>query len=276
MIELVRSLWRHRRLLRDFVVRDLRARYVGSSMGFFWSVIFPIVNLCVYMFVFRVLLRTRFDDQASETSTALVMLAGIMVWQAFAETLSRATNCLVENSNLIQKIVFPSEILPAYLGVSALVNMVIGLPIVILGVLFLSPHERFAPTFNADKFGPAILLLPLLVGLQFLFTIGLGYLLAAVNLLLRDVFHVIGVLTTVWMFATPIFYPPRAVETANYGWLLDVNPMHWLIEAYRDVLTDGDWPQWQLVARFALVALLTLAVGAQVFMRQRRRFPDLL
>ena len=86
-------------------------------MGFFWSVIFPIVNLFVFMFVFRLLLKARWGDGASEKDTALIMLAGILVWTAFSETISRATNCLIENANLIQKVVFPSQILPVYLSV---------------------------------------------------------------------------------------------------------------------------------------------------------------
>ena len=100
------TLSQNRRLLKDFVLRDLKARYVGSSMGFFWSVIFPIINLFVFMFVFRLVLNARFSDKQGPEEVALIMLAGIVVWSAFAETISRSTNALVENSNLIQKVVF--------------------------------------------------------------------------------------------------------------------------------------------------------------------------
>ena len=144
MFSLIRSLAGNRRLLKDFVIRDLKARYVGSTMGFFWSVIFPIINLFVYMFVFRLVLKARWSDHQGPLEVALVMLAGIVVWAAFAETVSRSTNCLVENSNLIQKVVFPSEVLPVYLTLSSLVNMAIGFPVVILCVLwfaYLSPPE---------------------------------------------------------------------------------------------------------------------------------------
>ena len=119
-------------------MRDLKARYVGSSMGFFWSVVFPIINLFVYLFVFRVVLNTRWSDKQGATEVALVMLAGIVVWAAFAETISRSTNTLVENQNLIQKVVFPSEVLPVYLTISAIVNMCIGLPVVLLCTVWLA------------------------------------------------------------------------------------------------------------------------------------------
>jgi len=294
VFRILSSLWRNQRLLKDFVVRDLKARYVGSSMGFFWSVVFPIINLCVYMFVFRLVLNQRFHDEASTTDVAVWMLAGITVWTAFAETLSRTTNCLVDNANLIQKVVFPSEVLPAYLVVSSLINMCIGLPIVLLGVLYfvylkdpngvevaalgLQDVHIKAPVRNMGL-GLSLLSLPLLFGVQLVFSCGLGYFLSAFNLFLRDTFHLIGVGTTVWMFATPIFYPAVMVEQGRGGqfaWILVVNPMHWLIECYRDVLVFGEWPNAIGLGKFALVATLTFGLGSAVFMRQKRQFPDLL
>jgi ABC-type polysaccharide/polyol phosphate export permease len=297
VIALLRSLRSHHALLSGFVWRDLKARYVGSAMGFFWSLVFPIVNLFVFMFVFRLVLKARWGDATpveitqdggtridmvglgtgSTKETGLVMLAGILIWSAFAETLSRATNCLVENSNLIQKVVFPSEILPPYLTVSSVVNMLIGLPVVLVGVL----------VFTDLGLGAPLLLAPVLLGLQLLFTMGLGYFLATLNLYLRDTYHVVGVATTVWMFATPIFYPPQLVETASvqlgnsgrflhFNWLLEVNPMHWLIDSWRRVLIFNHWPEWDLLLRFGAVSVVVFGLGAWLFMARRREFPDLL
>lgn len=287
----IRSLARNRRLLLGLVARDLQARYVGSAMGFFWSVVFPFLNLLVYMFVFRMVLGVRFNDAASPGQTALWMLAGITIWQAFGETVSRSTNALVDNQNLIQKVVFPSEILPAYLALSALVNMAIGIVIVLGGVawfVWVDPQGGALPaealqraTTSGDPshqlgFGPTLLLVPLLALLQAAFTIGLGTLLAAFNLFLRDVYHLIGVFMTVWMFATPIFYPPELVVKKGYGWMLDWNPMYWVIDAWRGALLFGEWPDWAVLARFAAVALAALVAGTAFFMRQKPRFPDLL
>jgi lipopolysaccharide transport system permease protein len=295
--QLLGSLARNRRLLREFVVRDLKARYVGSSMGFFWSVIYPVLNLFTYMFVFRLVLKIRFEDQASPADTAIWMLAGITVWVAFAESVSRTTNCLVENSNLIQKVVFPSEVLPVYLVSSSLINMCIGLPVVLGGVAWfaylgpwlfpeevhtasLAVQEILTPPVHRDlALGLPIAALPLLMFLQGLFTIGLGCLLATLNLFLRDTFHLVGVFVTVWMFATPIFYPDNLVTEAEHGryaWLLDVNPMYWLIESYRSVLLFAHWPDPWMLGRFTAVALATFLLGSTFFMRQKPIFPDLL
>ncbi|MHC4262384.1 MAG: ABC transporter permease [Planctomycetota bacterium] len=288
MLQLFRSLLAHRALLRDFIVRDLKARYVGSAMGFFWSLVFPVVNLFVFMFVFRLVLKARWGDtggagdypgDGSPGETALVMLAGILAWSAFSETISRGTNALVENANLIKKVVFPSEILPPYLTVSSLVNMMIGVPIVLAGVVVFTDKSLAAP----------LMTIPLLLLLQGLFTIGLAYLLATLNAMVRDVYHVIGVALTVWMFATPIFYPAQMVADSfqslgggaggfllPLGIILEVNPMHWLIDSWQRVLVFQLWPQWDLVARFALATLLILVIGAGIFRDQRRTFPDLL
>jgi ABC-type polysaccharide/polyol phosphate export permease len=277
VLTLSRSLFRHRRLVRDFVARDLKARYVGSSMGFFWSVVFPVVMLFVYMFVFRLLFKVRWGDEHGPKQTGLIMLCGILVWVAFSETLSRATNCLVENANLIQKVVFPSEVLPAFLGISSLVNMLIGLPIVVLGVL----------AWTDNPIGPSMVMIPALIALQMLFTLGLAYFLAVMNLYLRDTFHVIGVALNVWMFATPIFYSDKMVREArilptetfeghSVEFLLWINPMHWLIDSWRQVLVFGKWPDPMHLYGLLLVGVAVFALGSLFFQAQKPRIPDLL
>src|SRR5688500_9384256 len=174
-------------------------------MGFFWSVIFPLVNLFVFMFVFRLLFNTRFGDNMGPKETAFFMLAGILVWGAFSETVTRSTNSLVENSNLIQKVVFPSEILPVNLALSSIVNMLIGMPIV--AVVYWTSVD--------SPIGWPLLCTPFLLALQVLFTVGLGYLLSTFNAPWRDTNHLVGVGVQVWMLCTPIIYPPLFVLQAT-------------------------------------------------------------
>lgn len=286
MFELLRSLRKNKRLFADLVKRDLTARYVGSSMGFFWSVIFPLLNLFIYMFVFSFVLKTRWAGGQSDEETALLMLSGILVWQAFAETTSRSTNTLVENQNLIQKVVFPSEILPVYLATSALINMLIGVVIALCGVAWyawISPPTpdvaaaaSALPAARTLGFGLSLVSLPILLALQAVFTLGVGYFFSALNLFARDVYHLMGVALSVGMFMTPIFYPAKMVDEAGLGWVLKINPMYWLIDSYRLVLVYGEWPRPPVIAAFATVALLVLLGGSTFFLRQKPRFPDLL
>lgn len=389
MLAFLASIRKNRRLVADLVRRDLHARYVGSTMGFFWSVIFPIINLCVYLFVFRFVLKMRWSDQQGDAEVALLMLSGILVWQAFAESTTRMTNALVDNANLIQKVIFPSESLPVYLTLSSLVNMAIGIVVAIGCVTWFAyvrpgparPPEpalvvhldsggsvSLAETFrcaseaastkytartvtdtsaagwqqpaagkkagtflnagwgdrvyttsgewakvlgkeghvlkidrwrnhtgaNVDPprdgvqaivlgdperpigLSISLVALPLLVLLQGVFMLGVGCLLATFNLFVRDTYHVIGVLLTVWMFATPIFYPERLVHNSGYGWVPAVNPVSWLITCYREVLVYGAWPDPMLLARFGAAGLALLLLGSTFFMRHKPRFPDLL
>ncbi|MEZ5976034.1 MAG: ABC transporter permease [Planctomycetota bacterium] len=286
MFRYLRTIRDHRQLVADFVRRDLRARYVGSSMGFFWSVVFPIINLIVFTFVFRMILNARWSDFQDGTTVAVIMLMGIVIWSAFAESMSRCTNSLVENSNLIQKVVFPAEVLPTYMVISSLINMLISFPVVLAAVIWLGyvdpitdpavlakMAEAGDPGFNL---GPSLVVLPLLLLLQGLLTAGLGMFFAAFNLFWRDTFHLMGVALTVWMFATPIFYPALAVERKGFGWLLDLNPMHWLIDSYRRIGLNGQWPEWSRLGMLALVSMLLLHLGSSFFRSQKNRFPDLL
>ena len=290
MFTILKSLAAHKRLLKELVARDLKARYVGSSMGFFWSVVFPVLNLFVYMFVFNVILRMRWHDAPLEGEVPLIMLTGILVWAAFSETVSRTTNSLVENANLIQKVVFPSEVLPVYLTGSSLVNMLFGVAVTIAGVVYygyINPEtidyaalalkmEPGEPMPRPFKLGLSLFSLPVLFLFQGIFTIGLGFFLATLNLLLRDTYHLVGVFLTVWMFGTPIFYPEDMVVNAGYGWILWLNPMHWLIDSYREAIIYGAWPSLMSVGLFAAVAVVTFGLGAAFFRSQKDRFPDLL
>lgn len=287
-LAILRSLRKNRRLVGDFVRRDLRSRYAGSSLGLLWSVLFPLINMAVYMFVFQLILKARWGDKMTAQEVTLIMLTGIVVWMSFAESLHRTTGCMMENSNLIQKVVFPAEVLPTFLSISSLVNMLFGFPIVMLGMTYVAymfenyAVMRAAAVTGGDVVGPALgwgaglIVLPLLFGLQLVFTLGLSLFLATFNVLVRDIQHVMGVATTVWMFSTPIFYPAEKVRIEGFGFLLEINPMYWLIESYRAVLLYGTWPDWLLVGRFALVALLLFAFGSHVLQKYKPRFPDLL
>src|SRR5689334_8387623 len=196
------------------------------------------------MFVFSVVLDARWAASQPKEETALLMLGGIIVWQAFAESVSRMTNTLVENQNLIQKVVFPSEVLPPYLVLSSLINMLIGTGITLLGVVwfaYLHPlhYDPAAPPAHVLCLSWSLCSLPVLMLLQAVFTLGLGYLFAALNLFLRDIYHVMGVALQVWMFLTPIFYPASKVKEAHMEWVLASNPMYWLIDSYRNALLYG-------------------------------------
>lgn len=289
ILRLYRSLRLHAPLVWNFVDKDLKGRYIGSTAGFFWSLVNPLLSLATYTFVFSFVLNSRWSDQQPTSQVVLMMYLGILTWGCHAEIVSRCTGTLVENGNLIKKVVFPSEILPAYISMSALANLLIGLGFVVLGVVacgYVFPAVDPTPPgwtpgpgergFEPLRFGLSFLCVPLLFALHLCFSAGLGYLLSTLNLLIRDVGHFSSALITIWMFGTPIFYPESLVRERGYGWVVDLNPMAWLVQAYRGAILFGHWPEPLVLAKLALVSLASLWIGTRFFFKAQHRFADFL
>jgi ABC-type polysaccharide/polyol phosphate export permease len=266
LIALARTAVRHRGLIATFVKRDLKGRYAGSALGSVWAVAQPLVLLAVYSFVFGQIIKMDFRppgvQKLPEAWTAFFLFSGMVPWLAFSETLGRSTVVILENGNLIKKVAFPSEVLPIYLVVYGLVNMLIGIAILVLGSIYVG----LTP-------GPSLAWLPLLLLLQAMFTLGLGYLLSALNVFVRDTMQVMGLLLTIWMFLTPIFYLVSMVP-AGAQRALRWNPMLHLIEAYRAVFVDRVSPSPDSLVVFGGVALGTLFLGYVCFARSKHRFAD--
>lgn len=259
-----RTLLVHRKLIASFVRRDLRGRYMNSVLGLSWAVIQPLSLLLLYTFVFAVVLRVRLGATGTTTSFALYLFCGMLPWLAFAEGVTRSASVVLEHAHLIKKMVFPSEVLPAYAVASALVIELIGLGVFLLAVaaLFRMP-------------GWTLVLLPLVMACQVMFTLGLGWFLASLNVFLRDVGQVLGLGLTLWMLVTPIFYPPEMIP-ARFHALLAWNPLHHVVQGYRDVVLEHRVPDLFQLALLGGVALATFLAGHWFFRRSQRAFVDVL
>lgn len=259
-----RVLLAHRRTIEAFVRRDIRSRYVTSVMGVSWAVIQPLALLALYTFVFAHVLKIRLGGGGSTASFALYLFCGMLPWLAFAEGVTRAASVILDQAHLLKKVVFPAEILPVYVVVSALVTEFAGLAVFLAAVgLF---HRGL---------GWALLGLPVVVGLQLLFTLGLAWLLAGLNVFLRDVGQVLGLAMTLWLFLTPIFYPPEMIP-AGFRWLLALNPMYYVVEAYRALVLEQRLPALAQVGALAAMALVAFVGGHWFFERSKHAFVDVL
>jgi lipopolysaccharide transport system permease protein len=258
------GLYRHRALVRSFVKRDLQARYKGSAIGLFWSVIHPLIMLVLYTFVFSSILKVRVGISEGTEQFALFLFCGLLPWNAFAEGLHRSTGVILENANLIKRAVFPSEILPVYPVIAGIVNELIGFGI-LLAALLLTGHS----------ISPVMLLLPAILLLQVMLTTGLAWIVAGATVFIRDLGQMLGVMLTLWIFLTPIFYPPSAVPQGMRV-LLMVNPMYALVEAYRSLILKGQLPAWGSVALLASISAVAFAAGYRVFTRMQPAFADVL
>ena len=263
--EMLCSLWRNRALVIALTRREVAGRYRGSFLGMFWSFFHPVFMLAVYTFVFSVVFRARWGGGGeSKTEFALVLFAGLIVFNLFAECANRAPGLILMNVNYVKKVIFPLEILPWVTLGAALFHAFVSLSVWVVAycILFGFPHVT-------------VLYLPVVVFPLCLFIVGVSWILASLGVYLRDVSHVVGILTTVLMFLSPIFYPVSALPE-SYRILLYLNPLMPALEQARDVLFFGNSPNWPVL--FGYYAMMScIAWGGFVwFQKTRKGFADVL
>jgi len=263
--EMVSSLWRNRGLVGVLVKREVVGRYRGSVMGIVWSFLNPVLMLSVYTFVFSVVFKARWSgSQDSKTEFALLLFAGLIVFNLFAECANRAPGLILANVNFVKKVVFPLEILSWVSVGSALFHAAISLGVWLIAYVIL--------------FGPppaTACLLPLIIVPPLLFAVGISWLLASLGVYLRDVAQVVSIVTSILMFLSPVFYPASALPE-EYRILLMLNPLTPAIEQAREVLFWGTVPDLLTLAANLLGAAATAALGFAWFQKTRRGFADVL
>jgi lipopolysaccharide transport system permease protein len=263
--ELTASLWRNRSLIRAMVKREVLGRYRGSILGVLWSFFNPVFMLTVYTFVFSVVFRARWStDSDSKTEFALVLFAGLIVFNLFSEAINRAPGLVLSNVNYVKKVVFPLEVLPWISLGSALFHFAVSLSVWLIGyiVLFGAPHLT-------------IIYLPLILLPLILLTLGLSWLLASLGVFLRDVTQLIGITTSVLMFLSPIFYPVSALPE-QYQSLIFMNPLTIVIEQVRAVLFWGKAPEFGILAVHFVITAIIAWLGFIWFQKTRKGFADVL
>lgn len=264
-VEMVASLWRNRSLIYASAKREVLGRYRGSALGLLWSFFNPLFMLTVYTFVFSEVFKARWSAaSASKTEFALVLFAGLIVFNLFAECINRAPGLIISNTNYVKKVVFPLEILPLVGLLAAAYHMLISLSVWLAAyaILFGFPHAT-------------VLLIPLIVLPFCLFIMGLSWALASLGVFLRDVSQLIGVVVTTLMFLSPIFYPVSALPE-TYRHILYLNPLTPVIEMTREVLYWGKLPDFALLGIYWLATGLIAWLGFVWFQKTRKGFADVL
>lgn len=263
--ELLASAWRNRGLIMASIKREVLGRYRGSFMGILWSFFNPLFMLAVYTFVFSVVFKARWGiGSDSKTEFALLLFAGLVIYNLFAECITKAPGLILANVNYVKKVLYPLEILPWVTLGSALFHGAISLGVWLLAylVFFGLPQATFV-------------YFPLIVFPFALLIMGFSWVLASLGVFLRDVAQVIGVVTTVFMFLSPIFYPASALPS-DYQVLLFANPLTPIIEQTRDVLFWGKSPDFLLLGLYLLVSSVIAWLGFAWFQKTRKGFADVL
>lgn len=265
ILELFKSPWENRGLLKSLVVREVVGRYRGSVLGLLWSFLNPLLMLAIYTFVFGVIFAASWSGGTGATSEfALILFAGLLMFNFFSNCFTRAPTLILGHPNYVKKVVFPLEILPWVALGSALFHLLISLVVWIMAyvVFFGWPHMT-------------IVFLPLVLIPFAFFTLGVTWFFASIGVYLRDVAHVTGILTTILLFLSAVFYPVESLPEAIRPYTF-LNPLIPPIGMARGILFFGASPPWGVLILYSLGALLVAWLGFAWFQVTRRGFADVL
>ena len=260
---LLATLVEHRALLRQMVVRDVTARFVGTSLGAVWNLIQPFILLCLYTFVFGVIYRVRFAVDG--VGFVPFVFCGLWPWLAFQDACLRSVTVIVENAQLMKRVRFPSELLVVSAVVASFVSHAVGFGLMLLGVA----------VWQGGVSPLALGLLVVPFSLQVLLAVALGLLLAPANVFLRDVSPLVTALFTVWFFLSPVLYAIQMVPPALQP-VLAWNPVAPILDLYRGLILTPEQVVWGGVLYPLLLCLVLLGVARRVFAGCKGYFADYL
>lgn len=264
----------YRDLLYNLIVRDLKVRYKHSALGFFWSLLNPLLLMAVFTFVFTALL-----EDKSRLAFHIFFLSALLPWNWCAASVMGTLSSIVGNGHLIKKVYFPREMLPVSVVFSNMINYLLSLPALIL-FMFLFRQGVTPSPFDSGCtlvcFNSYFLWLPLLVITQALFLMGLGFILATLNVFFRDTSVLVEVGLSAWFFLTPIIYDAKVVAGDYAAWMYYLNPMASIIANYRDIFyySSSLGPDPTFMLRTFVTSALLFVAGYFFFMRFSRRFGE--
>src|SRR5579883_530163 len=263
-VRFAHNMVRSRTLLAQLVRRDFQQRFVGSAAGWLWGLIHPLVLLVSWTFVFQICLHQTLPPNEVTQNYSLFLFCGFLPWMLFQETVTRSASSLLENANLITKTVFPSEIVPISIFLSSLVGhlMVLALVIAVVGLY-------------VGHFSLWMLSLPVYMLLVGLFAVGIGWIVASLQVYLRDTAQVLSVLLTFWFWLTPIFITEQQIP-ARIRFIVRFNPLAFLVNAYRERLLSYRIPSLHEFAVITAYAITAFVIGGLFFRHLKRGFADVL
>ena len=252
----MRELFQYRELIKSFVIRDLKIMYKNSYLGFFWSFLNPLCRAVVFYIIFDKIFHVGIEH------FVIYLLCAILAWMFFADSLNCATFSIVNNAGLIKKVYSPLEIYPLSSILTRIVNFLLSLVVLFLWILFCRIKLNFS-----------LLYLPLIILIQLIFTIGIGFFLAAAYVFFRDLGHLLELILLVWFYFTPIFYKVEMVPI-RFRFFYLLNPMAALITFYRDLLLYSRYPDLKLLGITTITSLISLVIGWSVFNFHSQRFAE--
>lgn len=263
--EMIGSVIRNRSLVYQMTKREVIGRYRGSILGIAWSFFNPLIMLAVYTIVFSTVFQARWNvGTESKTEFALVLFVGMIVHSILAEIMNQSPTIMLRNVNYVKKVVFPLEILPWVILGSTLFHACVSL--LVWSLFYIAVNHTLQWTF---------LFLPLVLIPLVLFTLGVSWALASLGVYIRDIGQMMGVLTTLLLFMSPVFYP-ASILPEPYQTMIYLNPLTFVIEQARDVLMWGKLPDWSGLVVAHILGMLVAWTGFYWFQKTRKGFADVL
>jgi lipopolysaccharide transport system permease protein len=251
-----RTLVHLRDLARELIVRELKIRYKRSYLGVAWSLLNPLSQLIIFSFLFRAVI-----PLGVQHYTAFVF-AGVLSWSWFSGAITAAPSVVTGNPELVRRPGFPTEVLPIVTVSSNAIHFLIALPLLLA-----------VSVLDGGTIGPSLLALPLVLAVQFCFTLGLAYAIAALHVSFRDTQHIVTIAVMLAFYVTPVFYDASVVPERFRAFYL-ANPMAVLIGELRGIMLEDRWPALMPMASVTLVSILLLMAGAWLYKRESVRFAE--
>lgn len=256
----LRKAWSYRELLFELVKREIKSRYKQSILGYAWVLLVPLVNLLVLTVVFSFFIRI----PTGNIPYPIFLFTALVPWTFTANAITFATQGLVSNTTLITKIYLPREIFPIATVFAKLVDYLLTFLILLLFLVIYGVGFKIT-----------MLYLPLIFLFHLLLVLGVSFILSAINVFFRDVENVLGVGLTIWMYVTPIIYPPELIPS-QFTPIFNLNPMMPIIDAYRNTILYGVAPSWQSFSYAAVFSTLIFFLGYKFFRARSKYFADVI
>ena len=256
MLKVFKNLYNYRELLKTNVKKEIRGKYKNSFLGVIWSFLNPLLQIAVYAIVFQMILKN------PQENYVVFLCCGLIPWTFFSTAISRSAFTMVENGNILKKVYFPREILPISVVTSEAVNFLISTVIIFAFVIFSG--------IGITKY---ILVYPLIFIAQYLLLLAISFIVSSVCVYIRDLQHFIGIFLQLLFYATPIVYcidilPPEA------AWILNLNPMTYIIEGYRDIFYNQTMPDVQSILILIGIVLVAIVIGYLIFNKLQKGFAE--
>ncbi len=256
-MNIFKNLYNYRELLKTSVKKEIRGKYKNSFLGVIWSFLNPLLQILVYAIVFPLIMKN------NEKSYVAFLCCGLIPWTFFSTTITRSAFTLIENGNIIKKVYFPREILPISICISEGVNFLISTIIIVAFVLF--------EGIGLTKY---ILFYPLIFIIQFLLVLAISFIVSAVTVYIRDLQHLIGVALQLLFYATPIVYNANTIEGTGFEWILNINPMTYIIGAYRDMFYNQVMPDVRSLLVLGAILIVVCIIGYMIFNKLQKGFAE--